>query len=182
METKLQQGFVQIYCGNGKGKTTAAIGQVIRALGQGLRVYMCQFLKPPDSFSGEMAIFNKLGPNFMFRRPSQTSFLNNTFQPEIMQQEKSLILKEIVFAKDLIYNKSFDIFIFDELITALNIGIVEEPILIDILKTRHPQCEIILTGLKPTKTLMDMADLVTEMRLQKHPYQLGFKARKGIEY
>jgi cob(I)alamin adenosyltransferase len=75
---KIEKGIIQIYCGNGKGKTTAAIGQAVRALGHGLRVYMAQFLKPMDAFSGEIAMFKVFGPHFIFRRPNKSCFLDNS--------------------------------------------------------------------------------------------------------
>ncbi|MBN2373315.1 cob(I)yrinic acid a,c-diamide adenosyltransferase [bacterium] len=182
IDPKPRIGIIQIYWGDGKGKTTAAIGQAIRALGQGLRVYMAQFLKPQNVFSGEMAILNNLGPNLIFRRPNRTSFLDNSLSSDVKDRERGLISEEMAYVRELINLDSCDMFVFDELITALNIGVIEEPDLINLLSIKRPQCEMILTGLRPNKTLIDMADIITEMRMQKHPYQSGLEARRGIEY
>lgn len=179
---KIEKGIIQIYCGSGKGKTTAAIGQAVRALGQGLRVYMAQFLKPMDAFSGEITMFEGFGPHFIFHRPNKLSFLDDSLTTDEKEKEKTLILNEIASAREIISRQSYDIFIFDELLTALNLGMIEEDQLIELLKMKPEQIEIILTGLRSTQKIIDMADLVTEMRLLKHPYQSGLKARRGIEY
>ncbi len=178
----LEKGIIQIYFGNGKGKTTAAIGQAVRALGQGLKVYMAQFLKPMDAFSGEIAIFKNFGPNFVFRRPNRSSFLDRALTSDIRDEEKAFILNEMASAQEFFSKGSCDIFIFDELLTALSLGMVEESHLINLLDMRPEYAEIILTGMKPTQKITDMADLITEMRLIKHPYQSGLQARRGIEY
>jgi len=179
---RLEKGIIQIYFGNGKGKTTAAIGQAIRALGQGLRIYMAQFLKPMDAFSGEMAVFEGFKDHFFFRRPNHSCFLENPLPDIEMEKEKRIILDEIASIRDCFNGSLFDIFILDELLTALNLRMVEESHIIDLLETKAEHVEIILTGLKSTPRISDMADLVTEMRLIKHPYQSGLKARQGIEY
>ena len=181
-EPKLEKGIIQVYFGNGKGKTTAAIGQAIRALGQGLKVYMVQFLKPMDAFSGEMAIFKNFDPDFIFRRPNTSGFLEHPPNSDEKDRERDHILKEIISARDMISKGVCDLFIFDELLTALNLGMIEESHLIDLLKTKPDCVEFILTGLKSTQGITDLADLVTEMRLLKHPFQKGLKARRGIEY
>jgi len=181
-EPKLQKGIIQVYFGNGKGKTTAAIGQAVRALGQGLRVYMAQFLKPMNVFSGEMAIFETFGTDFIFRRPNTTGFLEKTPDSNEKEKEKGLIIEEMISARDMISTGVCDIFIFDELLTALNLGLIEEFHLTDLMKAKTEFIEMIFTGLKSTQNITDLADLVTEMRLVKHPFQTGLKARKGIEY
>jgi cob(I)alamin adenosyltransferase len=179
---RLAEGITQIYFGEGKGKTTAAIGQAIRALGQGLRIYMAQFLKPMKAFSGEMAMFEKMGPHFIFRRPNKSCFLDHVLTSDEKDQEKAFITDEIVAARKMILSGSCDIFIFDELLTALQMGLIEESYIEDLLKIRPKQIEIILTGLQSTQKLTDLADLVTEMKIIKHPFQTGLKARRGIEY
>ncbi len=181
-DSRIEKGIIQIYYGNGKGKTTAAIGQAVRALGHGLRVYMAQFLKPMDAFSGEIAMFKVFGPHFIFRRPNKSCFLDNSLDKDVKEKEKWLILNEIEYAQELMLKSASDIFIFDELLTALNLGMIEECRLVQLLKMKPGQIEIILTGLESTQRIIDMADLVTDMRLIKHPYQYGLKARRGIEY
>ncbi|MGA1794257.1 MAG: cob(I)yrinic acid a,c-diamide adenosyltransferase [bacterium] len=179
---QLERGIIQIYCGNGKGKTTAAIGQAMRALGQGLAVYMAQFLKPMDAFSGEMALFERLGPRFILHRPNTAEFIHGALPSKERQRERDLIAQEISCAREGMARIAYDVFIFDELLTALHIGMIEESQIIDLLRTKPEQVEIILTGLRSTEALTAMADLVTDMRLIKHPFQKGFTARKGIEY
>jgi cob(I)alamin adenosyltransferase len=181
-DSNIKKGIIQIYCGNGKGKTTASIGQAVRALGHGLRVYMAQFLKPMEAFSGEIAMFKIFGPHFIFRRPNRSCFLDNSLTQDEREREKELILNEIKYSREVMSERACDIFIFDELLTALNLGMIEEYLLIELLKMKPEQIEIILTGLKYTQKIFDMADLVTDMRELKHPYQYGLKARRGIEY
>lgn len=180
--SKIEKGIIQIYFGNGKGKTTAAIGQAVRALGHGFSIYMAQFLKPMDAFSGEIAMFKVFGPNFKFHRPNRSCFLDNSLTKNEKEIEKGLIIGEIKSAREEMLKGSYDIFIFDELLTALNLDMIEEKELIELLKKKPEQIEIILTGLKCNKRIMDMADLVTDMRSIKHPYQYGLRARRGIEY
>jgi cob(I)alamin adenosyltransferase len=180
--SKIKKGIVQIYFGNGKGKTTAAIGQAVRALGQGFNVYLAQFLKPLDAFSGEIAMFKVFGPHFKFRRPNKSCFLNNSLTENEKEIETALILDEIKYATEEMFRGACDIFIFDELLTALNLDMIEEYVLIELIKIKPEPIEIIMTGLNCTQKIMDMADLVTDMRLIKHPYQYGLQARRGIEY
>jgi len=179
---QLERGIIQIYCGDGKGKTTAAIGQAVRALGQGLVVYMAQFLKPMDVFSGEIAIFERLGPHFILHRPNTVEFIHGDLPLKDKKREMALIVKEISFARGVMAQIAYDIFIFDELLTALHVGMIEESQVIDLLRIKPEQVEIILTGLRSTQAITAMADLVTDMRSMKHPYQKGLTARKGIEY
>ncbi|MGA1863475.1 MAG: cob(I)yrinic acid a,c-diamide adenosyltransferase, partial [bacterium] len=154
----------------------------VRALGQGLRVYMAQFLKPMDAFSGEIAMFKVFGPHFKFHRPNKSCFLENSLTINEKEIEKGFIINEIKYAREEMSKGSYDIFIFDELLTALNLDMIEEHALIELLKMKPEQTEIILTGLKCKKRIMDMADLVTDMRSIKHPYKNGLQARRGIEY
>ncbi|MGA1843577.1 MAG: cob(I)yrinic acid a,c-diamide adenosyltransferase [bacterium] len=179
---RLEKGIIQIYCGNGKGKTTAAIGQAVRALGQGLAVYMAQFLKPMASFSGEIAIFERLGPWFVFHRPNTAEFIHGALPSTERQRERDLIAQEMSLARGIMAQIAYDVFIFDELLTALHIDMIEESQIVDLLRTKPEQVEIILTGLRSTQALTTMADLVTDMRSIKHPFQKGLTARRGIEY
>ena len=110
------------------------------------------------------------------------SYLDDSHNKEEKEKEKTLILNVIISARKLISERFYDIFIFDELLTALNLGMIEEYTLIELFNIKPEQIELILTGLKPTQKIIDIADLVTEMRMIKHPYQSGLKARKGIEY
>jgi len=178
----LEQGMVQIYTGNGKGKTTAALGQALRALGRGLRVCMYQFLKPAAYETGEAIMADKLGPDFKLVRLEQPwSFrsLSNPEEVEMMAVRIREALPDIVTAAG---NGEWDMIILDEIVFCLSCGMISERELLEIIEARDENVELILTGRGATPSLIAEADLVTEMVMVKHPYESGVPARAGIEF
>ncbi len=148
-----RRGYVHIYMGNGKGKTTAALGLALRAIGNGLKVIMYQFLKNREC--GEHRIK-----------------LNNFKIVRVNEFRVHEILKEI---------ESYDIVIFDEILYAINKGVIRLEDVIKFINEKPKNVEIILTGRNAPKELIELADLVTEMRKIKHYFDKGIKARTGIE-
>ncbi len=205
-------GLVQVYTGNGKGKTTAALGLALRAAGHGYRVYVFQFLKG-GGYTGELAsIMNGLGELVRIEQFG-TGCINTTKQAKITAfNGKSKCPKNYVKERDVMdckecrycflihdedyinsrraINKAkliassgtYDIIILDEVTHAINKGLVSVDDVIEIIKNRRKNVEIIITGRDAPKELIDIADLVTEMREVKHPWSRGIRARKGIEY
>ena len=169
-------GLVQIYTGNGKGKTTAAFGLAMRAAGRGLGVLIVQFLKPSDGY-GEQVACNRMGnitlapmglDHFVSKKPSDA---------DIEAAHKALRRSE-----ELICSGRYDVAVLDESINAVRLGLITSQELIESLERRPDHVEIVLTGRGMTPNLEEYADLVTEMRLVKHPFDKGIGARKGIEY
>ena len=169
-------GLVQIYTGNGKGKTTAAFGLAMRAAGRGLRVLIVQFLKPSDGY-GEQVACSRMGnitlapmglDHFVSKKPSDA---------DIEAAHKALRRSE-----ELICSGRYDVAVLDESINAVRLGLITSQELIESLERRPDHVEIVLTGRGMTPDLEEYADLVTEMRLVKHPFDKGIGARKGIEY
>jgi cob(I)alamin adenosyltransferase len=171
------QGLIHIYTGEGKGKTTAALGLAIRAAGQGLRVLIIQFMKEAVK-SGEAKFLKgqkqiqlfAFGQSWVSQREATKQQLAASLQPGY-----ELALKEL-------QQNNYDLIILDELITACSLGLLAESKVVKLLKAKQPQIEVVLTGRGATPKLIALADLVTEMKLIKHPYEKGIKARKGVEY
>ena len=169
--------MLHLYFGQGKGKTSAAIGLGIRAAGHGKRVLMVQFLKCRES--GE-CLFLKDCKNFTIKRfESEHPFIIN---PTPAQREK--LQKEISIAFDFATQSvtDYNVIILDEVLDAVEFGFLNEEKLISLINIRNNDTEIIFTGRNPSKKLLELTDYATDMKLIKHPYQQGIKARKGIEY
>lgn len=171
-------GLIHIYCGDGKGKTTAAVGLAVRCAGRGNKVLLVQFLKSRDS--GELYSLAKLPDIEIMRGKESKKF---TFQ---MNEEEKLALLiehnkmfEQVLAK--IKNGGYSLLILDEVIGALNAKVFEMPKLIEFLRHKPENLEVVLTGRNPAPELVEIADYVSEMRKVKHPMDKGIMAREGIE-
>ncbi|MBA1334880.1 MAG: Cob(I)alamin adenosyltransferase [Firmicutes bacterium] len=180
LEKKLDKGLIQIYTGDGKGKTTAALGQALRAVGNGYTVYMVQFLKGGDS--GELISVKKLEPWFQIFRFEK----NRGFFWTLNDKEKEELRREIRdafdFAKKVCSEEHCNILILDEIMGVLHNGLLTEEEVCQFLKEKPPNMEIILTGRNVPDTIREIADLVTEMKMVKHPFEQGIAAREGIEW
>ena len=171
--------MIQIYTGNGKGKTTAAIGQGIRAAGRGREVYMLQFLK--GGHTGELDIIKNI-PNFnIFRFESPKGFVWNLTEEEIEVLKKE-IREGYNFIIDTLENNKCDLLIVDEIMAVLSYKYLDEDDVRKIFEANKTDIEIIMTGRNAPKYLIDKADLVTEMKMIKHYYEKGVPAREGIEF
>jgi len=176
----LQKGCIQVYTGNGKGKTTAAVGQGVRAAGRGLKVYMVQFLKGSDS--GELHSLKKLEPEFkVFRFERPRGFFWTLSDEEKLELKKD-IEKGFEFCKQVVQNRECDILIIDEMMGVLGNKLLEISQVVEFLKSKPENMEIILTGRNVPQEILEIADLVTEMKDIKHYFNNGVPARKGIEF
>ncbi|HGY55657.1 MAG TPA: cob(I)yrinic acid a,c-diamide adenosyltransferase [Caldithrix abyssi] len=174
----LEKGYIQVYTGNGKGKTTAAIGLAVRALGSGLRILFVQFMK--DYPYGEVNILKDLSPNLVLRRYGNDAFVfRMESPPKKMMEEVKNGLNEA--ERDMVSGK-FDIVILDEILVSVYFGLFSEKEVINFLKKKPDTVEIVLTGRYSTEAIDQRADLLTEMKEIKHYYATtGVLARKGIE-
>ncbi|MBL4931097.1 cob(I)yrinic acid a,c-diamide adenosyltransferase [Clostridium paridis] len=177
---KLEKGMIQIYTGNGKGKSTSAIGQGIRAAGNGLNVIMIQFLKSNET--GELKILGNLVENFkVIRMESKKDFVWNLNKEQI-EELKIEIKTEYNYALELLKNDECDVLILDEAFGVLNNGFLNENDIINLFENKRNETEIILTGRNAPQSIIERADLVTEMVEIKHYFSKGVSARKGIEF
>jgi len=174
---KLEKGLVQVYTGNGKGKSSAAFGLVLRAIGRGLKVYMIQFIKGGFDY-GELYVVNKL-PNLTLKAFGRGKFV--TAKPPEKKDIK-LAKEALKLAKEIVESGEYDIVILDEVNVALNLKLIEAEKVLELIKSKPKHVELVLTGRCAPKEIIEVADLVTEMKEVKHPYNKGYQARKGIEY
>lgn len=177
---KLKEGYVQIYTGNGKGKTTAAIGLAIRAVGEGMKVKMIQFLKTGKT--GELNIAKSLAPNFEILRFEKLKGFFWNLTEEEKEGLKWEINQAIHEATKILQNRECDILILDEIMGALNNNLVSEDEIIRLISLKPKDMELVLTGRDVPSKISDLADLVTEMKPLKHYFEKGVNAREGIEY
>ncbi len=175
-EIKNRLGLVQVYTGNGKGKTTTALGLALRATGRGLNVIMLQFLKPDGGY-GEHIAGRRL-PGFTIE-PMGTDHFKGRVPPE---EEERLTRLGMERAAEVLRSGDYDLVILDEINNSMKFGLVSAEELIALLESRAPHTEVVLTGRGAPREIIDYADLVTEMTLVKHPFDQGVDARKGIEY
>lgn len=175
----MSKGLIHIYHGNGKGKTTAAMGLALRALGSGRRVGIVQFLK--GSPSGEITILKKLPGITLLRGKVSPKFsfqMSDTEREETKQLHHKYLAQSIEAANKGIY----DLLILDEAVGACSCGLLDREALLNFLKNKPKPLEIVLTGRGPSREMLETADYVTEMKMQKHPYAQGITARKGVEF
>lgn len=171
-------GLIHIYCGDGKGKTTAAVGLAVRCAGRGNKVLLVQFLKSRDS--GELYSLAKLPDIEIMRGKESKKF---TFQMNEEEKHALLIEHNKMFEQVLakIKNGGYSLLILDEVIGALNAKVFEMPKLIEFLRHKPENLEVVLTGRNPAPELVEIADYVSEMLKVKHPMDKGIMAREGIE-
>ncbi len=169
----MEKGYVQVYTGNGKGKTTAAIGLCMRAFGAGLKVSFIQFLK--GRYTSEMRVFEKLGIEF-FQGGRPEFIIGKPGKDDIDAAFKTLNM-----AKEKVSSGNYDLVVVDEINVAVYLGLISEQDVVDLLNSRSQNTEVVLTGRYATQKIIDMADLVTEMREIKHYYTKGVEQRTGIE-
>jgi cob(I)alamin adenosyltransferase len=175
---ELQKGFIQIYTGDGKGKTTAALGLALRAVGRGLEVIMIQFLKGGPE-TGELAAARRLSPQLMIKPMGGEGFINPANpRPE----DLSLAQGALEEARKILREQSCDLLILDEINVAVSMGLVPEEAVLDLIDSKPPHVELILTGRNAPISFVERADLVTTMECTKHYFDRGQAARIGIEH
>ena len=171
-------GLVHIYCGDGKGKTTAAVGLAVRAAGAGQKVLFTQFFKNGDS--SEIAVLRALENVEVFICETRHGFWAKMDENERARsgQDYSALLDRALGAA----RRGAKLLILDEALSASNYGVIEEEKLLDFLRDKPAELEVVLTGRDPSAALLGRADYVTEMKKLRHPYDRGVGARRGIEF
>lgn len=175
----MEKGLIHIYCGDGKGKTTAAMGLAIRAAGREKKVFITQFLK--SGKSGELVSLEKLNDyiTFLPGRPVNKFVWN--MNEEEKKQAKIEHTKRFREIKDIINNDEYDVLILDEIIATINNGFIDLDEVVDFLKSKPITLEVVMTGRDPKEELVEVANYVTEMKCVKHPFNDGIPSRIGIE-
>lgn len=170
----MDKGLVHLYHGDGKGKTTAAMGLALRALGRGKTVAVIQFLK--DGSSGELEPLRTLGAAVIAANPG------GKFVSRMTDAEKAETARQSAEALRQAAEMDCDLLILDELCAARHHGLISQTLARQAVEGRPAGREIVITGREPEPWMLDAADYITEMRCGRHPYQRGIAARKGIEY
>ncbi|NSW76604.1 MAG: cob(I)yrinic acid a,c-diamide adenosyltransferase, partial [Candidatus Atribacteria bacterium] len=166
----------QVYYGEGKGKTTASLGLILRAVGHNWRVLLIQFFK--NAFTGEIASLQCL-PGVTVYRFGSREFV---WEGEISEDTKQEFLCGWHLAQEALRSREYDLIVLDELPYAFFYDLLSWEEFQKTMQTRNPQIEIVITGRRVPEALIDFADLVSEIRAVKHPYHQGVPARKGVEY
>ncbi len=172
-------GLIHVYTGDGKGKTTSALGLATRALGSGLKVCYCSFHKEPEKYGyTEMDSLRKLGAtvyNFAKGHPHLDKSIDEN---EIKKQ----VPAAIEFLTRLLKEENYNILIMDEILISIRDSYLDESILLDFIKQKPKNLELILTGRSATENVIQLADYVTFCKKLKHPYDNGVMSRAGIEF
>ncbi|MGL4990739.1 MAG: cob(I)yrinic acid a,c-diamide adenosyltransferase [Sarcina sp.] len=174
-----EKGYTQVYTGDGKGKTSAAMGLAFRAAGNGMNVYIIQFLK--GTKTGEIKAIEKFENINLFRFQSTTKFTWNLTDEEAILYKKET-RDAFLFAKECLENRKCDILILDEIMGAIHGEYVTVEEVANLIDIKKDNMELILTGRNAPKIILDKADLVTEMKAVKHYMDTGVNARFGIEF
>ena len=179
----LEKGLVQIYTGDGKGKTTAAFGQALRAAGQGNKVLIFQFLKPSSLDNGERFALQLGAVRIRVESIDIPWDMSRSFEDEQAVTNMRASIKEVLERLTQTAEKRFyDVFILDEIIFCISKNLANFDDVMRLINKRASGVEIILTGRGASKELIEIADLVTEMKNIKHPFDKGISARRGIEF
>lgn len=171
-------GLIQVYTGNGKGKSTAAFGLALRALGNGFKVYLVQFMKTGTNY-GEISALLKFQPQIIIESYGRPGFI---FKTGITDEDYNLAQAGFKTVQRIIAARETDLLILDEINTAVHYKLLNLQEVLSTLQRKPNNLEIVLTGRYAPPEIVEIADLVTEMREIKHPFNKGIGARKGIEY
>ncbi len=171
------KGLIHLYHGDGKGKTTAALGLCLRALGAGYRVCLLQFLKTNTSSELELLKrFDRMSLILPAKTEKFTFLMGKKEQKQCGDRQKASFQTAINLADQI------DLLVLDEVLDAVNTGMISESTVIEFLTHKPAHLEVVLTGRNPSQKLLQIADYVTIMEKEKHPYDMGMTARRGIEY
>jgi cob(I)alamin adenosyltransferase len=172
------QGLVQIFTGEGKGKTTAALGTVLRAVGHGFKISVIFFIKGQFSH-GEYKTLRSL-PNVKVAAFGLRQFIKNS--EDVNPKEQNQAVAALAAAYEDVTSGKYDLVVLDEVNCACFLKLIKPEDVVQLIKDKPPHVELILTGRYAPRQLIEQADLVTEMKKIKHPFDKGIEARKGIEY
>lgn len=173
----LERGLIQVYTGNGKGKTTAALGLAFRALGRGLKVCMIQFMKGGGPY-GEHIAAQQFPEQFTIIQTGRSGWVNRD-NPDA--EDVHLAHEALEKARSILLDATYDLVILDEINGAISFGLLSLEDVLALLRQKPPSVELVLTGRNADERIIALADLVTEMREVKHYYRTGVPARIGIE-
>ena len=174
------RGLVIVYTGKGKGKTTAALGIVLRAVGHGYRVGMIQFIKG-EWYYGELTSSRRLEPEFEMIAAGK-GFVGIIDDDHPIADHQKAAVQALVLAKEKLASGMYDVMILDEINYAVKLNLISEQDVLDLIASRPAKTTLVLTGNYAPAKVIEAADLVTEMKEIKHPYQSGIKAKKGIDF
>ena len=171
------RGLIHLYCGDGKGKTTAAVGLAIRAAGAGKKVLFTQFYK--NGSSSEVPVLREIENIETMHCPVSYGFYKNMSETQKMQAKHDYgVLLDDVLKKA----ESMEVLVLDEVVSACNHGTVSENKIVAFLENKPQWLEVVLTGREPSPRLMELADYISEIKKIKHPFDKGIAARKGVEF
>jgi len=177
----MKKGLIQVYTGEGKGKTTAAVGQAIRAKGRNQKVLFAQFLKNKEG-SAEIPILERLGIKVMAGGGKYKVFPLEKLSEKKKEEVKSHLYRLLGKIKEEIRRNEYDLLILDEINVALHAHLMQEKMILDFLRDKPSSLEIVLTGRYAPPAISRVAHLVSEIIKIKHPYDEGIGARRGIDY
>jgi cob(I)alamin adenosyltransferase len=175
----LHRGLIIVNTGPGKGKTTAAIGTALRAVGQGMRVLMLQFLKGSWHY-GELDAVKAFGEKFILKQMGRGFVKVGAEKPD--PEDVRLVEEAWAEAEKAIHSGDWDLVVLDEINYAISYGMLDPAKVVEALKKKPEMVHVILTGRNAHPTIVELADTVTEMRQVKHAYEKGVTAQRGIEY
>ena len=175
-----KDGLVIVYTGNGKGKTTAALGLAIRAVGYDHKVCMLQFIKGSWHY-GEMDSSKKLEPNFELIAVGK-GFVGILDDNSPREEHEKYAAEAVRICREKIFSEKYDVIILDEVNYAITLGLIDVQEIIKIIKEKPSDLDLVLTGRDVKEEIVELADLVTEMKEIKHPFKSGIKAKKGIDF
>jgi cob(I)alamin adenosyltransferase len=173
-------GLVIVYTGKGKGKTTAALGMVLRALGHGFKVTMIQFIKGSWHY-GELTSSSRLEPDFELVTAGK-GFVGIIDDNKPIEDHISAAKEALQISKERITSKKYDIVILDEINYAVNLKLISADDVLELIKLKPQKTTLVLTGNYANEKIIEAADLVTEMKEIKHPYKQGKKAKRGVDF
>lgn len=177
-----QHGYLQVYTGNGKGKTTASLGLAMRALGRNWKVLIVMFTKGGNDY-GELASFRELSPTIAANLKIVQAGLDRViYKANCNADDEKEIMRGWEFAKKAIQNNEYQLIILDEANIAIDMNILNIDEVVEVLKNKPDEMEIVLTGRNAHPKIIEIAHLVSEIQPVKHYWDKGIKARKGIEY
>lgn len=171
-------GLIHVYCGDGKGKTTAAIGLAIRASGNGMKVLIIQFLKGKKV--SELEILQRIPNITVLRNDKDYGFYNSMTKEEKIEATK-LHNENLYRGLELVETGNCDVLILDEVVSAYNLNLIDKEAVNQLITEKKPELELVLTGRNPDPLFVEKADYVSEIKKIKHPYDRNISARKGIE-
>ncbi len=178
MRPQLEKGLIQVYTGSSKGKSTAAFGLALRAVGHGFQVFIVQFMKG-STYYGELNSFKRLEPECRLEHYGLPGWVK---KGEARPEDVAEARKALARAEEMMLSGAWDIIILDEINNALWFELLTLEEVLAFINKKPEQVELVLTGRNAPEEIISVAHLVTEMVERKHPYQLGINARKGIEY